>query len=185
MDNIKSLMRSLDEVSSMIPDGAYLEMTDNLKQIYEKFPKNDYPPMIDRRSLPVNVPFQVVLPPDNLRPIRTQMELVRASRSIHEIEMRIHIIDDKLKTLKTRKNVTESVKREAIRDEAIRMGLLIHDLTWESLMSNFPVQFRGGDNEEREFYLDYINQTNLKVEAQRRALEIEKEQLKTELEELL
>jgi|TARA_B100001758_G_scaffold90130_1_gene76836 hypothetical protein len=182
MDNIKSLMRSLDEVSSMIPDGAYLEMTDNLKQIYEKFPKNDDPPMIDRRSLPVNVPFQVVLPPDNLRPIRTQMELVRASRSIHEIEMRIHIIDDKLKTLKTRKNVTESVKREAIRDEAIRMGLLIHDLTWESLMSNFPVQFRG---EERNFYLDYINQMNAKVEAQRRALEIEKEQLKVELDDLL
>ena len=175
MDNIKSLMRSLDEVSSMIPDGAYLEMTDNLKQIYEKFPKNDDPPMIDRRSLPVNVPFQVVLPPDNLRPIRTQMELVRSSRSIHEIEMRIHIIDDKLRTLKTRKNddklrtlktrknVTESVKRDAIRDEAIRMGLLIHDLTWESLMSNFPVQFRGGGNEERNFYLDYINQKNAKV----------------------
>jgi hypothetical protein len=110
------------------------------------------------------------------------MELVRASRSIHEIEMRIHIIDDKLKTLKTRKNVTESVKREAIRDEAIRMGLLIHDLTWESLMSNFPVQFRG---EERNFYLDYINQMNAKVEAQRRALEIEKEQLKVELDDLL
>ena len=52
-------------------------------------------------------------------------------------------------------------------------------------MSNFPVQFRGGDNEEREFYLDYINQTNAKVEAQRRALEIEKEQLKDQLDDLL
>lgn len=185
MDNIKSIMRSLDEVSSMIPDGVYLEMSDNLKQIYEKFPKNDDPPMIDRRSLQINVPFQVVLPPDNLRPIRTQMELVRASRSIHEIEMRIHVIDDKLKSLKTRKNITERVKRDAIRDEANRMGLLVHDLTWESLMSNFPVQFRGGDNEEREFYLDYMNQMNAKVEAQRRALEIEKEQLKTQLSELL
>ena len=185
MDNIKSIMRSLDEVSSMIPDGVYLEMSDNLKQIYEKFPKNDDPPMIDRRSLQINVPFQVVLPPDNLRPIRTQMELVRASRSIHEIEMRIHVIDDKLKSLKTRKNVTERVKRDAIRDEANRMGLLVHDLTWESLMSNFPVQFRGGDNEEREFYLDYMNQLNAKVETQRRALEIEKEQLKTQLNELL
>lgn len=185
MDNIKSIMRSLDEVSSMIPDGVYLEMSDNLKQIYENFPKNDDPPMIDRRSLQINVPFQVVLPPNNLRPIRTQMELVRASRSIHEIEMRIHVIDDKLKSLKTRKNVTERVKRDAIRDEANRMGLLVHDLTWESLMSNFPVQFRGGDNEEREFYLDYMNQMNAKVEAQRRALEIEKEQLKTQLSELL
>jgi hypothetical protein len=99
--------------------------------------------------------------------------------------MRIHVIDDKLKSLKTRKNVTERVKRDAIRDEANRMGLLVHDLTWESLMSNFPVQFRGGDNEEREFYLDYMNQMNAKVEAQRRALEIEKEQLKTQLNELL
>ena len=62
MDNLKSIMQSLDEISSMIPEGTYLEMADNLKKVHENLPKNHDPPVIDRRSLPVNVPFQVVQP---------------------------------------------------------------------------------------------------------------------------
>ena len=62
MDNLKSIMQSLDEISSMIPEGTYLEMADNLKRVHENLPKNEDPPIIDRRSIPVNVPFQVVQP---------------------------------------------------------------------------------------------------------------------------
>lgn len=62
MDNLKSIMQSLDDISSMIPEGTYLEMADNLKKVHENLPKNEDPPTIDRRSIPVNVPFQVVQP---------------------------------------------------------------------------------------------------------------------------
>ena len=61
MDNLKSLMRCLDDISNMIPEGTYLEMCDDLKRVHEIIPKDDDPPLLDtRRPLPLNVPFQVV-----------------------------------------------------------------------------------------------------------------------------
>lgn len=62
MENLTSLMRSLDDISSLIPEGTYLEMANNLKKVHETIPKDTDPPMLDLRSLPVNVPFQVVQP---------------------------------------------------------------------------------------------------------------------------
>ena len=61
MDNLKTLMRCVDDISKMIPEGTYLEMCDNLKQVHDKIPRDDDPPLLDtRRPPPVNVPFQVV-----------------------------------------------------------------------------------------------------------------------------
>ena len=61
MDNLKTLMRCVDDISKMIPEGTYLEMCDNLKQMHDKIPRDDDPPLLDtRRPPPVNVPFQVV-----------------------------------------------------------------------------------------------------------------------------
>ena len=61
MDNLKTLMRCVDDISKMIPEGTYLEMCDNLKQMHDKIPSHDDPPLLDtRRPPPVNVPFQVV-----------------------------------------------------------------------------------------------------------------------------
>lgn len=62
MENLTSLMRSLDDISSLIPEGTYLEMANNLKKVHESIPKDTVPPMLDLRSLPINVPFQVVQP---------------------------------------------------------------------------------------------------------------------------
>ena len=63
MDNLKSLMRCVDDISKMIPEGTYLEMCDDLKRVHEIIPKDDDPPLLDtRRPTPVNVPFQVVQP---------------------------------------------------------------------------------------------------------------------------
>ena len=54
-------MRCVDDISKMIPEGTYLEMCDNLKQMHDKIPSHDDPPLLDtRRPPPVNVPFQVV-----------------------------------------------------------------------------------------------------------------------------
>ena len=63
MENLQNLMRSLDDISKMIPEGTYLEMCDNLKEIHQNLPQHEDPPVTDnRRPLPVNVPFQVVIP---------------------------------------------------------------------------------------------------------------------------
>jgi hypothetical protein len=58
MDNLRNLMQCLDDISKMIPEGTYLEMCDNLKQVHDNIPKNDDPPVRDNRR----VPFQAVLP---------------------------------------------------------------------------------------------------------------------------
>lgn len=58
MDNLQSLMRSLDDISKVIPEGTYLEMCDNLKRVHDILPKNTDPPVRDNRR----VPFQVVQP---------------------------------------------------------------------------------------------------------------------------
>ena len=58
MENLQSLMRSLDDISKLIPEGTYLEMCDNIKKVHDNIPKNDDPPVIDNRR----IPFQVVLP---------------------------------------------------------------------------------------------------------------------------
>ena len=34
MENVKSLMQSLDSISGMIPEGTYLEMANNLKEVH-------------------------------------------------------------------------------------------------------------------------------------------------------
>ena len=62
MDNLKSLMSCIDDISKMIPEGTYLEMCDNLKKVHDNMPKHDDPPDRDNRRPHANVPFQVVQP---------------------------------------------------------------------------------------------------------------------------
>ena len=62
MDNLKSLMSCIDDISKMIPEGTYLEMCDNLKKVHDNMPKHEDPPARDNRRPHANVPFQVVQP---------------------------------------------------------------------------------------------------------------------------
>jgi hypothetical protein len=56
MENLQNLMQCLDDISKMIPEGTYLEMCDNLKQVHKTLPKHNDPPVRDNRR----VPFQPV-----------------------------------------------------------------------------------------------------------------------------
>ena len=62
MDNLKSLMSCIDDISKMIPEGTYLEMCDNLKKVHDTMPKHEDPPARDNRRPRAAVPFQVVQP---------------------------------------------------------------------------------------------------------------------------
>ena len=62
MENLRNVMRCLDDISKMIPEGTYLEMCDNLKEVHSNLPQNEDPPVTDNRQpIPLNVPFQVVI----------------------------------------------------------------------------------------------------------------------------
>jgi len=135
MDNLKSLMRCLDDISNMIPEGTYLEMCDDLKRVHEIIPKDDDPPLLDtRRPPPVNVPFQVVQPGMAVHLIANESESESEGEDNtffrpewydewvqnEEILQRLHtdhnITKKSLKKLNYIQNITKKVREDAIRD---------------------------------------------------------------------
>lgn len=62
MENVKSLMQSLDSISNLIPEGTYLEMANDLKNVHAHIPKDEDPPLIDQRNLRIDIPFMPRVP---------------------------------------------------------------------------------------------------------------------------
>ena len=126
MDNLKSLMRCLDDISNMIPEGTYLEMCDDLKRVHEIIPKDDDPPLLDtRRPTPVNVPFQVVQPGMAVHIIANESEgegfgwydeWIQNEEIIQRLYADYNITKKSLKKLKYIGNITKKVREDAIRD---------------------------------------------------------------------
>ena len=130
MDNLKSLMRCLDDISNMIPEGTYLEMCDDLKRVHEIIPKDDDPPLLDtRRPPPVNVPFQVVQPGMAVHLIANISESesedegfgwydewIQNEEIIQRLYADYNITKKSLKKLKYIGNITKKVREDAIRD---------------------------------------------------------------------
>ncbi len=130
MDNLKSLMRCLDDISNMIPEGTYLEMCDDLKRVHEIIPKDDDPPLLDtRRPPPVNVPFQVVQPGMAVHIIANESESesegegfgwydewIQNEEIIQRLYTDYNITKKSLKKLNYIRNITKKVREDAIRD---------------------------------------------------------------------
>ena len=135
MDNLKSLMRCLDDISNMIPEGTYLEMCDDLKRVHEIIPKDDDPPLLDtRRPTPVNVPFQVVQPGMAVHLIVNESESesededntffrpewydewVQNEEILQRLNTDYNIAKKSLKKLNYIQNITKKVREDAIRD---------------------------------------------------------------------
>ena len=114
MENLRNIMRCVDDISNMIPEGTYLEMCDNLKQVHHNLPQNDDPPVTDnRRPTPVNVPFQVVMPGFTSE---WNDEWVQNERSLRRLTVDLKITEKSLRKLKYIGNITKKVKEDAIRD---------------------------------------------------------------------
>jgi len=116
-------MQCLDDISKVIPEGTYLEMCDNLKEIHKNLPQNEDPPMTDnRRPVPVNVPFQVVTV-HQIAASETDEddyewydEWVQNERSLRRLTVDLKIAEKSLKKLKYIGNITKKVKEDAIKD---------------------------------------------------------------------
>jgi len=116
-------MQCLDDISKVIPEGTYLEMCDNLREIHKNLPQNEDPPMTDnRRPVPVNVPFQVVTV-HQIAASETDEddyewydEWVQNERSLRRLTVDLKIAEKSLKKLKYIGNITKKVKEDAIKD---------------------------------------------------------------------
>ena len=127
MDSLRNVMRCLDDVSKLIPEGTYLEMCENLKEVHHNLPRNDDPPVTDnRRPEPINVPFQVVMPGVAVhRLVASETdeddydwydEWVQNERSLRRLTIDLKIAEKSLRNLKYIGNITQKVKQDAIRD---------------------------------------------------------------------
>jgi hypothetical protein len=58
MEDLSQLMEQLDLISKSIPEGSYLKMCDNIKNIHKNIRDMD-PPRVDRR---IPAPFMPVIP---------------------------------------------------------------------------------------------------------------------------
>ena len=196
MENLQSLMRCLDDISKMIPEGTYLEMCDNMKEIHRNLPQNDDPPMTDnRRPVPVNVPFQVVMPGIAVHQLVDDDwhdEWVENERSLRRLTVDLKIAEKSLRKLKYIRNITKKVKEDAIKDfcdgdrECVDGG----EWTFEN-MNNATVW--SSDQERREcttkayertLYQNYKTRINRQVERLRgQAMEL-KRNLEAEIEDV-
>jgi hypothetical protein len=161
-------MAELDTISKSIPEGSYLKMCDLMKGVHDGISNaartvdrlgemlyqerieilNDQnPPTTDSRSLPVIPPFQVVQ-----IPVPDENDL----RHYDEIIMKIKQVEDRLKKTKIRKNITETVKRDAVKEMSRILNVPLRRFTIEELRE------KGGViRDERAFYKSYIQRTNL------------------------
>jgi len=189
-------MRCLDDISKMIPEGTYLEMCDNMKEIHRNLPRNDDPPVTDnRRPVPVNVPFQVVMPGIAVHQLVDDDwydEWVENERSLRRLTVDLKIAEKSLRKLKYIRNITKKVKEDAIKDfcdgdrECVDGG----EWTFEN-MNNATVW--SSDQERREcttkayertLYQNYKTRINRQVERLRgQAMEL-KRNLEAEIEDV-
>jgi hypothetical protein len=163
MDSLVSLMQSIDLISKSIPEGDYLKMCNDMKDIYKVIPR----PTSPGAHLP-RIRTTRVLPESDsesdddddeflLRPLRNlQDELTNLISEYNRRDAELKRIQSRLRYLKIRQRVTAGVRKDAIRERAQQLGFRMRELTIEELRAkghHIP--------NERSFYKNYLDRQNL------------------------
>ena len=199
MENLRNVMQCLDDISKVIPEGTYLEMCDNLKEIHKNLPQNEDPPMTDnRRPVPVNVPFQVVTV-HQIAASETDEddyewydEWVQNERSLRRLTVDLKIAEKSLKKLKYIGNITKKVKEDAIKDFCDEDRECVGGGEWTFENLNNATNWSSDEERrkyttksyERTLYQNYKTRINRQVERLRHeAMEL-KRNLEDEIEDV-
>ena len=166
MDSLTSLMQSIDIISKSIPEGEYLKMCNDMKDIYKVIPR----PTSPEASLPrVNVPRRPLLLPDTdsdseddddqflMRPLQNHLdELLQISNELGYTRREIRQRQSRLKQLKIRQRITAAVRKDAIKERSQQLGFRMRQFTIEELREKgYTVP------NERSFYKSYLDRQNL------------------------
>lgn len=199
MEHLQTLMRCVDDISGVIPEGTYLEMCNKLKCVHDNMPKHDDPPVTDTRR----VPFQVVQGDMAVYRLNNDTdsdnededdddyfsrydEWVENECTLQRLMADLKVTERSLKTMKPIKNITKKVRGMAIKEfcdnnpQCVGYG----EWTWENLNENTMFsseeERRGFTTKkhERRLYLDYKERYNRKIDRLTR----EARELKTNLE---
>ena len=169
MEDLSQLMEQLDLISKSIPEGNYLKMCNNLKNIHMDLRDRD-PPMVDRRT----IPFTPVITID-----QEYDGWAEDQAAVIYMEEQIQIKQKQLKQLKIRKNITEVVKRDAIKERAQQLEIRLRVYNIDELRAK-GVRIPN----ERAFYKAYIERQNILTQGVRTDLELEIRELLDQMDDI-
>ena len=169
MEDLTQIMEQLDLISKSIPEGNYLKMCNNLKNIHKDLRERD-PPMVDRRT----IPFTPVSIFD-----QEYDGWAEDQAAVIYMEEQIQIKQKQLKQLKIRKNVTEVVKRDAIKERAQQLEIRLRVYNIDELRAK-GVRIPN----ERAFYKAYIERQNILTQGVRTDLELEIGELLDQMDDI-
>jgi len=169
MEDLTQIMEQLDLISKSIPEGNYLKMCNNLKNIHKDLRDRD-PPMVDRRT----IPFTPVSIFD-----QEYDGWAENQASVIYMEEQIKMKEKQLKLLKIRKNVTELVKRAAVKERVGQLEIRLRVYTIDDLRAT-GVRIPN----ERAFYKAYIERQNILTQGVRNDLEADINDLCVQIEDI-
>ena len=169
MEDLTQIMEQLDLISKSIPEGNYLKMCNNLKNIHMDLRDRD-PPMVDRRT----VPFTPVSIFD-----QEYDGWAEDQAAVIYMEEQIQIKQRQLKQLKIRKNITEVVKIAAVKERAQQLEIRLRMYNMDELRAK-GVRIPN----ERAFYKAYIDRQNVLTQGARTDLELEIRELLCQMENI-
>ena len=162
-------MEQLDLISKSIPEGNYLKMCNNLKNIHMDL-RDRGPPMVDRRT----IPFTPVSIFD-----QEYDGWAEDQAAVIYMEEQIQIKQRQLKQLKIRKNITEVVKIAAVKERAQQLEIRLRMYNMDELRAK-GVRIPN----ERAFYKAYIDRQNVLTQGARTDLELEIRELLCQMENI-
>ena len=166
MEDLTQLMEQLDLISKSIPEGNYLKMCNNLKNIHQD--------LRDMRRPRVAAPFMPVITIDD-----EYDGWAEDQAAIIYMAEQIKLKQKQVKLLKIRKNVTEVVKRDAIKERAQQLEIRLRCYTMDDLRAK-GVRIPN----ERAFYKSYIDRQNILTQGARNDLELEIWELQDQIDDI-
>ena len=186
MDNLRSLMSCIDDISKMIPEGTYLEMCDNLKKVHDNMPKHEDPPVRDSRRPRAAVPFQPGVDVHRLINVVSDSEddsddepwnpewydeWTQNEDMIRRLLADLKIAKSSLRTLKPIQRNTKKVREAALMSycrQAYFYPMEMTEWTFEKFVEiatrhNWPENHRN-KRFERKIYEDYKRVENHRIE---------------------
>ena len=182
MEDVRQLMEMIDCNVKSFPEGDYLKMCDNIKNIFEvvKTRQDDdsdddsaidftYEDEEDEYNAP-DLPYVIVEHTDPLNialPGRSIVDLDLQRIQIHQeytsITDHLHQATRMFKRLKLRRNITARVKYEAVKQFCDVRMLHVSEYTLHAVKTHYP-QYTFPD--ERAFFYDFLLQHNESVRDQ-------------------
>ena len=163
MDSLVSLMQSIDLISKSIPEGDYLKMCNDMKDIYKVIPRPTSPEVhLPRVRTPRALPESDTESDDDddfileNRLVIDRQELERLVNFIREYDQEIRRVQSRLRYLKIKQRITAGVRKDAVRERAQQLGFRLRTFTIEELRAkghHIP--------DERSFYKNYLERQNL------------------------